>query len=64
MRLEFPLVVFELDAKTNIDAFYTINEDNSEFGITVKEYQFLCKQRPNFFVCFIRKEANKIAHKP
>ena len=62
LRLEFPSVVFELDAKTVVDAFYATSDDNSEFGIAVQEYRFLCRHRPNFSVCFTRKEANNTAH--
>ena len=36
LRLEFPLAVFELDAKMVVDAFYTTCDDNSEFGIAVR----------------------------
>ena len=46
-----------------VNYFYSTSEDNSEFGIAVQECRFLCRQRPNFSVCFIRREANKTAHK-
>ena len=63
LKLEFPSVVFELDAKMVVDAFYATNDDNSEFGIAIKECRFLYRYKPNFFVCFTRREANKPAHK-
>ena len=46
-----------------VDAFYTTCDDNSEFGIAVQECRFLCRHRPNFYICFTRREANKTAHK-
>ena len=63
MRLEIPSVVFKFDAKTVFDAFYSTSEDNSEFGIAIKKCRFLCRQKPNFSVCFIKKEANKSVQK-
>ena len=35
MRLEIPSVVFKLDAKTVVNAFYSTSEDNLEFGIAL-----------------------------
>ncbi|XVF71794.1 hypothetical protein PTKIN_Ptkin12aG0067800 [Pterospermum kingtungense] len=57
----FKNVVFETDAKTIVDAVHS-NEDFTEFGSLIKQCKQLMTSDNVFSVCFVRRQANKIAH--
>ena len=55
-------IVFELHAKTIVDAFHSSEPDDSEFGIAIQDCCFLCQQGFQFSICFALRQANKAAH--
>ena len=50
----FSSVVFELDAKTIVDAFHYSKPNELEFVIGIQDCRILCQQGFQFFVCFTR----------
>ena len=62
--LGYQKVMFELDAKSVVDAvnFDLCRTDVSEFGSIIQQCIYMLDQAQNFHVCYVWRQANKIAH--
>ncbi|XVE53306.1 hypothetical protein DITRI_Ditri02bG0193500 [Diplodiscus trichospermus] len=61
-ELEYNQVIFELDAKTIVEAVKANTEDVTEYGHTIESCKLLLQLEPNFPTSFVRRHARKIVH--
>ncbi|XVF53832.1 hypothetical protein PTKIN_Ptkin05aG0130800 [Pterospermum kingtungense] len=60
MRLSY--VIFESDAKIVVDAVHSSKPNSSKFGLLIKNCSLLLNKDEDYKLCFIRRQANKVAH--
>ena len=55
-------ITLEMDCKEVVDACHSIRTDYSEFGSLIKECKTLFSHGTNLKLCFIKRQANRVAH--
>ena len=60
--LQLSHVVFETNCKAVVDAFHSHIIDQYEFGCLVQDCKALFSLNANLTLCFIKRQANRVAH--